>query len=129
MNAKARTAQQRGTVRTLYDQIGAATIAAVIDELYSRLTREPLVRHHFDPSRLPGLKAQQRRWFQSVLAGGDERDRPDLAAAHRHLDITDEQVSTVLGHLEASLESCGVDADERQKVMALVTRLWYARAF
>ena len=129
MNANARTAQQRGTVRTLYNQIGAATIAAVIDELYSRLTREALVRHHFDPSRLPALKAQQRRWFQSVLGGADERDRPDLAAAHRHLDITDEQVTAVLNHLEASLESCGVESDERHKVMALVTRLWYARAF
>ena len=129
MNDKHGQVSRRGTVKTLYDQIGAETIAAVIDELYSRLTREALVRHHFDPSRLPALKAQQRRWFQSVLGGADERDRPDLAAAHRHLDITDEQVTAVLNHLEASLESCGVATDERHKVMALVTRLWYARTF
>jgi hemoglobin len=117
-------------MRSLYEQIGGdPTIETVVDELYSRLTTDPRVRHHFAPERLPQLKLQQRRWFRSVLGGADETDRPDLHAAHRHLEITDEQVRAVLDHLDRALATAEVDTSLRTKVIAVVTRLWYARRF
>ena len=118
------------TTRTLYERIGGApAVAAVVDDLYERLTHDPRVLHHFDPARLESLKAGQRRWFTSVLGGADESDRPDLAAAHRDVAITDEQVAVVVGHLDRALEDAGVDAAQRRQVMALVSRLWHARVF
>ena len=117
-------------MRTLYDRVGGdAAIAAVVDELYVRLTTDPRVQHHFHEERLPSLKAAQRRWFRAVLGGGDVNDRPDIGAAHKHLVITDEQVEAVLGHLDGAFAGLGADPEVRRQIMALVTRLWYARQF
>ena len=117
-------------MRSLYERIGGdAAIAAVVDELYVRLTQDPRVQHHFHPERLDSLKAAQRRWFRAVLGGADVDDRPDIAAAHKHLVITDEQVEAVLGHLDAAIDGLGTDAEVRRRVMSLVTRMWYARQF
>jgi len=114
---------------TLYDAVGGAPcIAAVVDELYERLQSDPVVRHHFTPERLPSIKDGQRRWFASVL-GGAEVTPPDLAQAHAELQITDEQVAAVMGHLEQSLHDSGVDATTTRRVLAVVGRLWYARNF
>lgn len=119
-----------GTGRSLYESIGGdATVAAVVDELYVRLQADPLVEHFFEPVRLPSLKAGQRRWFRAVLGGGEDQPRPDLARAHAELDITDQQVAAVLGHLEACLADAGVRDQDRRRVMAVVGRLWHARTF
>jgi truncated hemoglobin YjbI len=87
------------------------------------------VLHFFDDDRLPSLKDAQRRWFRSVLGGAPADDRPDLAAAHAHLVITDEQVAVVLGHLDGAMSDAGVGDDLRRQVLSLVGRLWLARVF
>lgn len=117
-------------MRTLHERLGGdPAIVAVVDELYRRLADDQRVQHFFDPERLDSLKHGQLRWFRSVLGGAPPDDRPDLAAAHAELIITDEHVDIVLGHLRASLESAGVPPDMLRQVMQLVTRLWLARQF
>ena len=117
-------------MRSLHERVGGdSAIASVVDELYARLTTDPRVQHHFHPERLDSLKAAQRRWFRAVLGGADPDDRPDIAAAHKRLVITDEQVEAVLGHLDAAFGGLGTDPDVRRQVMALVRRMWYARQF
>ena len=117
-------------MRTLHERIGGdEAIAAVVDDLFDRLTRDPLVLHHFAPGRIDSLKAGQRTWFRSVLGGGGDDERPDLAAAHAHLQITDTQVRAVLEHLDAALAATGVPSEPRRQTMSVVTRLWLARTF
>lgn len=117
-------------MKSLYERIGGdAAIDAVVDGLYLRLVEDPRVLHFFDEDRLPSLKAAQRRWFTSVLGGSAPDDRPDLAKAHAHLVITDEQVGVVLGHLDAVMAEAGVADDLRRQVLSLVGRLWLARVF
>jgi hypothetical protein len=68
-----------------------------------------------------------------VAAVGDGDDgtvRTELdAAAHRHLEITDDQIRAVLGHLDRALAAAEINTSLRTKVIAVVTRLWYARRF
>jgi hemoglobin len=117
-------------MRPLFERIGGAdVIAATVDGFYERLTNDPRVRHYFDPSRTERLKAAQRCWFTSVLGGPTVGELPNLAAAHADLDITDEQVTVVLQHLDDSLADAGVDTGLREPVLSLVSRLWYARVF
>jgi hemoglobin len=117
-------------MRSLHEQVGGDdTLRRVIHELYERLTQDPRVLHFFEPERLPALEAAQLRWFRSVLGGAPEEDRPDLAAAHARLEITDEQVRAVLGHLDASMTEVGIDVELRRRIGALVARLWLARSF
>lgn len=114
---------------TLFDAVGGEpAIAEVVDLLYERLLTDPVVGHQFDPARLDSLKAAQRSWFRAALSG--EASLPaDLAAAHAHLDITDAQVTAVLGHLDGSLRDAGVPARRTRAVTAVVGRLWHARTF
>gem|GEM_PF-5990008 len=117
-------------MRTLVERAGGhGAITAVVDELYRRLTSDPRVLHHFEPERLPSLKVAQVAWLTATLGGDPDAPRADLALAHRNVTITDEQVSAVLGHLDGSLASAGVDDEVRRQVMSVVSRLWYARVF
>ena len=117
-------------MRTLYERIGGGrTIVRVVDDFYERLTQDPRVLHHFDPSRLPALKAGQCAWLANALGSGGSNPVADLREAHAHLEITDDQVAAVVGHLDAALATTGVDDELRRQVMALVSRLWFARTF
>jgi len=117
-------------VRTLFERVGGApAIAKIVDELYERLTRDPRVLHHFEPKRLPSLKAGQCAWLAATLGGGGTGAVPDLRGAHEHLTITDDQIAAVLTHLDAAVERTGVDPEVRRQVLALIARLWYARSF
>jgi truncated hemoglobin YjbI len=114
---------------TLLDAIGGEpTVAGVVDELYLRLTHDQRVRHHFAPSRLEHLKAAQRRWFAAVLSGAAELPS-DLRSAHEHLDITDDDVSVVIGHLADILAGTSLSPRVQRAVLSVVGRLWYARRF
>ncbi len=113
----------------LYAAIGGApTVEAVVDELYRRLSGDPFVQHHFQPERLATLKAAQREWFTEALSGAKELPK-DLASAHSGLKISDEEVAAVLGHLEDILNGAPLSPRIRRAVLALVSRLWYARQF
>jgi hemoglobin len=117
-------------VRTLYERIGGAdAVTVIVDDFYERLTHDPRVLHHFEERRLPSLKQAQCEWLTSTL-GGDTGSAPaDLAEAHKHLDITDGQVAAVVGHLDAAIGPAGIDDDLRRQVIAVVSRLWFARIF
>ena len=117
-------------MRTLYERIGGAeTINTVVEDFYDRLTEDPRVLHHFDERRLPSLKVAQCAWLTSTLGGDSTSPRADLYEAHKHLDITDAQVAAVVGHLDGAIAAAGVDDELRRQVMAVVSRLWFARVF
>lgn len=113
---------------SVYSAIGGHdAVVAVVDGLYTRLVGDPKVAHHFSADRLDSLKAGQVRWFTAVLQGQDPPS--DLAEAHAHLQISDEQVEAVIGHLNELLVELGVDRRLRRAVDAVVSRLWFARQF
>lgn len=117
-------------MRTLFDRLGGrSAIAAVVDDFYDRLTRDPRVLHQFAEERLPSLRAAQVAWLTTAFGGAPGRPMADLAAAHRDLDITDDQVTAVLGHLEAALSDAGVEPELQRQAMSIVGRLWFARVF
>lgn len=117
-------------MRTLHERVGGdAALEEVVGALYERLSADERVQHFFDPDRLPELRASQVRWFRSVLGGAPPEDRPDIAAAHAGLTITDDHVDAVLGHLSVCLHGVGLEPDVHRQVMALVKRLWLARQF
>lgn len=117
-------------MRSLFDRIGGrSAITAVVEDFYDRLTRDPRVLHHFAEDRLPSLRAAQVTWMTQALGGAPGQPMADLEAAHRDLDITDEQVAAALSHLDAALSAAGVEADLHRQAMSIVSRLWYARVF
>lgn len=117
-------------MRTLFDRLGGrSAITAVVDDFYDRLTRDPRVLHQFAEERLPSLRAAQVAWLTTAFGGAPGQPMADLAAAHRDLDITDDQVTAVLAHLEGALSDAGVDPELQRQAMSIVGRLWFARVF
>ncbi|HAP75341.1 MAG TPA: hypothetical protein DCR14_04595, partial [Acidimicrobiaceae bacterium] len=93
---------------------GTPAVEAVVERFYQRLVADPAVQHHFHPDRLESLKAGQVRWFTAVLSGHEPP--ADLAHAHAHLEITDEQVAAVVGHLDEVLAEVGVGRRVRRGI-------------
>ena len=79
------------------------------------------------PERLPSLKDAQVLWFGAVLQG--EEKTGDLRAISAHLDITDDEIAVVIGHLAAVLGDIGLDRRLQRGIVSLISRLWYARDF
>jgi hemoglobin len=117
-------------MRTLYERIGGRrTIAKTVDDFCERLTHDPRVLHQFEFDRLDSLKAGHRAWLANALGSLDDGPVADLREAHRHLEISNEQVNAVMTHLDAAFDTAGIDDELRRQVMSLITRLWYARLF
>jgi hemoglobin len=117
-------------MRTLFDRLGGRqAMTIVVHDFYDRLGRDPRVQHHFTAERLPSLREAQLAWLTNALGGSAGRPVADLEVAHRDLDITDDHVVAMLGHLDASLGEAGVDPDLQRQAMSIVSRLWYARRF
>jgi hemoglobin len=117
-----------GGTASLYDVIGGHdAVVALVERFYGRLATDPTVEHLFPAETLQRVKSQQVQYIGRLLGGPEEYDGPDLAAAHAHLAIADAQVEAVLGHLRASMLDLGVDEDPARRVMAVVSRLWFAR--
>lgn len=113
---------------TVYSAIGGHdTVVTIVDAFYERLVGDPKVAHHFAANRLSSLKEAQVRWFTATLSG--EPPPSDLARVHDGLNITDEQVTIVIGHLNQLLLDLGVDRRLRRAIDSVVSRLWFARQF
>jgi len=112
------------TEETLYEKLGGwAAVAAVVDIFYDRLLADPRLAQVFDGIDMNRLKNHQVI-FVSAATGGPEPKQPfDLVAAHRPLNITDEQFDLVAGHLVASLRVAAVEQPLIDEVMAAVAPL------
>jgi hemoglobin len=112
----------------LYDEIGGhAAVVALVDCFYGKLASDPSVEHLFPADTIQRVKRQQVQYIGNLLGGPEAYDGPDLAAAHAHVPIADAQVESVLAHLRSSMLELGVDEDATRRVMAVVSRLWFAR--
>jgi hemoglobin len=90
---------------------GAPAVTAVVDELYKRVTVDPLVGHYFADIDLPRLKRHMVLMLTSVLGGPDDYDGRTLEEAHQPLGISDEDYARVGEHLMAILVDAGVPED------------------
>ncbi len=104
-----------------YDRIGGApAVTAVVDELYVRLTADPLVGHYFDSIDLPKQKRHMVLMLSKVLGGPDEyRGRP-LDEAHQPLEISEADYERVGEHLMAILGEVGVPQDIQGDVLGVL---------
>ena len=109
---------------TLYDRLGGwGAVAAVVDIFYDRVLADPRLSDVFVGIDMERLKKHQVM-FVSAATGGPEPPAPsDLAAAHRPLNITDEQFDLVADHLIAALRVAAVEQPLIDEVIAAVAPL------
>ena len=109
---------------TLYERLGGwGAVAAVVDIFYDRVLADPRLSDVFVGIDMDRLKKHQVM-FVSFATGGPQPPGPfDLAAAHRPLNITDEQFDLVADHLVAALRVAAVEQPLIDEVIAAVAPL------
>ena len=118
------------SVTSLYERLGGMdSIRVMVDDLYERLVTDPLIRHHFDPNRVPSIKAAQVRTFAAALGGPPDPDPVDLLAVHADLDITPQQADATFAHLAEALSATGADPETTRQVVAVIGRLWWSKGW
>ncbi|OPG07108.1 group 1 truncated hemoglobin [Microbispora sp. GKU 823] len=97
---------------SIFDRIGGSdAVAAVVDEFYTRVVADPMLRGYFGDVDMAKLKAHQRSFVAAALGGPQEYRGRSMDEAHAGLGITAEEFDQVVFHLAGALESCGVDAE------------------
>src|SRR4051812_6184203 len=96
---------------TIYDSIGGApAVTVAVDMLYDRLLADRELRGYFAASDMRRLKGHMRSFLAAALGGAEIYAGRDMAAAHAHLRITDDDFDRTCGHVVAVLAELGVDA-------------------
>jgi hemoglobin len=109
---------------SIYDAIGGRpSVKAAVDGLYQRLFADPELSRYFPA----GVSDRHRAYLVTLLCealGGPERYRgPDLAAAHRHLRISNAHFDQTAAHLDAVLDGLGVPRELTDQIIGIVASL------
>jgi hemoglobin len=99
---------------------GAPAVTAVVDELYVRLTADPLVGHYFETIDLPQQKRHMVLMLTKVLGGPDTYQGRPLDEAHQPLGISDADYDRVGEHLMGILGEAGAPDDIRDRVVGVL---------
>jgi len=99
---------------------GTPAVTAVVDELYVRLTADPLVGHYFENIDLPRQKRHMVLMLTKVLGGPDTYEGRALDEAHQPLDISDADYDRVGEHLMAILGEAGAPEDIQGRVVEVL---------
>ena len=94
----------------IYDKVGGeVAINAAVDEFYTRVLNDDMLKTQFDKINLARLKKHQVDFLTTALGGPDTYTGRSLEKSHAGLGITTEQFERVVDHLAATLMSLGVD--------------------
>lgn len=109
---------------TVYERIGGAdAIRAAVDLFYRKVTGDESINHHFEDINMARLKAHQRAMITAVAGGPNEYSGRSMHDAHAHLNITNQEFDTVVGHLVDTLNELGVPQDEIDRLAPPVLAL------
>jgi hemoglobin len=102
---------------------GRPSVKAAVDGLYVRLFADPELSRYFPA----GVSERHRAYLVTLIGealGGPERYRgPDLAAAHRHLHISNAHFDKTAAHLDAVLDGLGVPRELTDQIIGIVATL------
>lgn len=109
---------------TIFDRLGGdAGVAALLEELYSRALKDPLLKPFLENVNIDQLKAQQFRFISQAIGGPHQYHNRSLVQAHAHLQIEQRHFDAFVGHLRGALQGIGADDDVSAAFMAQVEPL------
>lgn len=102
---------------TIYDVLGRESgIRTAVDDFYVRVLADDRLVGYFVGAEMPRLRAHQVALLCAVTGGPESYTGRDLGTAHQDLGITGEHFDLVVGHLDETLTSAGVEADVRGQI-------------
>ena len=111
----------------LYERIGGEeALAKAVDIFYDRILADDHISGFFDSVDMDRQKRKQRQFLMMAMGGPPRYTGKNMKDGHAHLverGLDDSHVDSVAGHLSATLDSLGVDPDDRDMVMEKVEGL------
>jgi hemoglobin len=109
---------------TIYQAIGGdPALAAVVDDLYVRILRDPELGGFFAGANMPRLKGRQVEFFAAALGGPEPYSGASMRDAHRGKGICQQHFDLVAGHLAAALSDAGIPDDTVGQILAAIAPL------
>ena len=109
---------------TLYERVGGkSAVAAVVNLLYDRIIKDPLLLPFFDGIDVRRQKSKQVAFLSTVFGGPTRYSGEDLRQAHGHLvarGLSDQHFDAIADHLQSTLEELSVPATLVEEIMAIV---------
>ncbi len=109
---------------TLYERVGGqSAVAAVVNLLYDRIIKDPLLLPFFDGIDVRRQKSKQVAFLSTVFSGPTRHSGEDLREAHRHLvarGLSDQHFDAIADHLQSTLQELSVPATLVEEIMAIV---------
>lgn len=90
---------------------GGPAVTAVVDRFYDLLSNDKRLARYVDDRDLSGLKRQQVELLSEVLRGDVDRDDPHLLESEDGLEVSREDICSVVSYLVLALQESGVDPD------------------
>lgn len=112
---------------SLYDRLGGKpAMSTAVDIFYDKLLADQHVARFFDSVDMDRQRRKQQAFLTMACGGPPRYDGKTMAKAHAPLlamGLDDTHVDSVAGHLQATLEELGVEAEDVTSVIELVESL------
>lgn len=108
---------------TLFEKYGGLSTISVLTRLfYQKLLDSPQVSHFFAQTDIEKLIDHQTQFLSSALGGPQMTHEVDLVAAHKNLDITEQDYEAVVEILEETLMEKGVEQQDITDILQLISQ-------
>ena len=109
---------------TLYETLGAETgIRTAVDQFYDRVVADPRLAAYFQGVDMIGLRRHQVAMLSAATGGPKSYTGQEMAAAHAGRAIDNKAFDRVVGHLQETLVSLGVDEQTITTVLGALSPL------
>jgi hemoglobin len=109
------------TQASLYDRLGGKpAITAVVDDFISNVAADPKINGRFASANIPHLKQLLVEQICAGAGGPCVYSGRDMEAAHRGMNIHDEEFDALVGDLVKSLDKFKVPNREQGELLALL---------
>lgn len=114
---------------TLYERLGKRTgITSLVDDIVEAHMNNPVVAPRFQPYRdqaenLKLVKEHTVEFFCAGSGGLEQYTGRDMLAAHKGMNISEEEFIAVLDDILLVLEQHGIDEESRKDVLAIAYSL------
>ena len=113
--------QSTMTQQSLYDRLGGKpAITAVVDDFISNVATDPKINGRFTNANIPHLKQLLVEQICAGAGGPCIYSGRDMEAAHRGMNIRDEEFNALVGDLVKSLDKFKVPDREKGELLALL---------
>ncbi|MGH8872751.1 MAG: group I truncated hemoglobin [Acidimicrobiia bacterium] len=103
---------------TILERYGRVRIAQIVAYFYRDVLRSSVLGHYFHDVSMSGLVDHQAQFMEAVMGGPAMFTNEQIAIAHRHLGVTDQDFDEMIRLLEMNLRRFEVTTEDADEVLA-----------